>query len=220
MYNPNPENPEDMILKLAERFAKRGVVMPPEQRNIYEKVSEMVTGLTVIDIGCGTGIGTNILSREARYVWGIDYDAKNIEFAKQMFERKNTSGIGMTEFEVLDLVKPPSRELSRFSVIVCVDVLEHIEDYQTALNTIKRFYDPGRTTLFLSTPNRNAEKFKDNQDHPLNPHHIREWTAAEFYDIMIKNFQGVTLFSWDMTTTVDLDTKVTPLVAKAEGNLI
>jgi 2-polyprenyl-3-methyl-5-hydroxy-6-metoxy-1,4-benzoquinol methylase len=219
MYNPNPESKEDMVAKLAERFQKRGVVMSPEQRNIYEKISEMVTGLTVIDIGCGTGIGTNILSQEARYVWGVDYDPQHIEFAKQMFARKNTSGMGQVEFEVLDLVKPPSRELSKFSVIVCVDVLEHIEDYQTALNTIKRFYDPGKTTLFLSTPNRNdAEKFP--QDKPLNPHHVREWTIAEAYDIMIKNFQGVTCYSWDMETRIDLDSKITPVVFRAEGNLI
>ena len=86
------------------------------------------------------------------------------------------------------------------------------------MDTIKKFYDPGKTTFFLSTPNRNAEKFP--QDHPLNPHHVREWSAAEAYDIMIHNFQSVTCYHWNMEETVDLDTKVTPLVFKLEGALL
>ena len=128
-YKPNAESSEDMVLKLFERAAKRGVVMPPEQRSIYQKVSEMATGLTVLDVGCGTGIGTNILAREARFVWGIDRDQNHIDFAKQLFERKNLAALGQIEFQQFDLVNPPSREFAKFHIIVCVDVLEHIEDY-------------------------------------------------------------------------------------------
>jgi 2-polyprenyl-3-methyl-5-hydroxy-6-metoxy-1,4-benzoquinol methylase len=217
-YKENPELPENMISKHVERFEKHGLVMPEEQRTIYQEITKMITGLVVADIGCGTGIGTNILSQEARFVWGVDKDPKAIDFAKQMFERKPSCGLGQVSFEVLDLVNPPTREHGKFHVITCVDVLEHIEDYQTALNTIKRFYESGKTTLFISTPNNSNEKFP--KDHPLNPHHVRQWTCAEFYDIMIKNFQYVNLMSWNMKDLLDLNTTITPLVCKAEGNLL
>lgn len=219
-YKPNHESSENMVAKMVQRYETRGAVMPPEQREIYQKVSEMVTGLTVIDVGCGLGIGANIISREARFTWGIDKDPKHIDFANQMFERKTASGLGQLNFEVFDLTNPPSREFGKFHVITCIDVLEHIEDYQKALNTLKRFYDPARTTLILSTPNRNADKFKDNQDHPWNPHHIREWSAAEAYDIMIKNFQYVTVYDWKMDKTLELDTKITPIIFKIEGKAL
>ncbi len=217
-YQNNPESSENMVSKLFERFDKEGVVMPPEQRSIYEAVASRVTGLVVLDIGCGTGIGTNILGREARFVWGIDREQKHIDFARQMYERNNLSGMGLIKFEVFDLSNPLSRELSRFNVITCIDVIEHIEDYAKAFETLKRFYIPGKTTLFISTPNRNADNFP--QDKPLNPHHVREFTVGEFYDILVKRFQFVTLYNWDLETTVDLDTKVSPVVAKCEGGLL
>lgn len=219
-YKTNAESKEDMVQKLMERYTTRSVVMSPEQRMTYEKISEMVTGLLVLDVGCGTGIGTNILAREARYVWGLDREPEHIDFATQMFGRKNTAGMGMVEFMQLDLTNPPSREYSKFHVIVCIDVIEHIAAYQKALDTIKRFYEPGKTTLFISTPNRNAEKFKDNQDHPWNPHHIREFSIGEMYDILTKNFQYVTCLSWNMEDLQDLDSKVTPIVYKIEGAIL
>lgn len=219
-YQANAESSEDMVKKLFERFEKREAVMPPEQRMIYQKISEMVTGLNVIDIGCGVGVGTNILGREARFAWGLDREANQIEFANQMFQRKNLAGLGQVEFMQFDLTNPPSREFSKFHVITCIEVLEHIADYQKALDTIKRFYDPGKTTLFIATPNRNADKFKDNQDHPWNPHHIKEYTIAEMYDILIKNFQAVTCLDCTLEKPQDLDSKETPIVYRCEGNLI
>lgn len=215
----HPESAEDMVSKLFERYDKRGSVMPPEQREIYEFISKRATGLTVCDIGCGTGIGTNLLGREARYVWGLDREQKTIDFAKQMFTRENLAGMGLVHFDVLDLTNPPNREYAKFHIITCIDVLEHIEDYQTALNTIKKMYEPGRTTLYISTPNNNNEKFPKDKA-PINPHHVRQWTAAQFYDILVKNFQSVTLFSHNMIDTVDLDTTITPIVARIEGAIL
>ena len=74
-----------------------------------------------------------------------------------------------------------------------------------------------KTLGFITTPNRNSPDIQ--KDKPRNPHHVREWTAAEFWDVMCKNFKSVTLYKHDLSGTVDLDTTETPIVAKVEGLL-
>ena len=206
-YKENTEKEIDMVQRLYKRFETEGVIMPEEQRVIYEKLTQELTGNIVLDAGCGTGVGTQILGREARFVWGIDVNAKNIEYAKQMF------GSRTIRFDTIDLTNPPNRERSKFHAIVCIDVIEHINDYQKALDTLKTFFRPGITKLWISTPNREHEKL--DKDKPKNEFHVREWSPGEYYDILTKNFKYVTLFDTDFKT-VDLDTKTFILLAKCE----
>ncbi len=211
-YKENPEKEIDMVKRLYERFETEGIIMPEEQRILYEKLSEVMTGHVVLDAGCGTGIGTQILGREARFVWGIDTNKRNIDYAKQMFASK------VIKFDTIDLTNPPNRERSRFHHVVCVDVIEHIDDYQKALNTLKTFFRPGITKLWISTPNRENEKLQ--KDTPKNEFHVREWSVGEFYDILTKNFKYVTLYNHDLSSTIDLDSKTFIIVAKCEEPII
>ena len=207
-YTENPQKDIDMVERLITRFKTEGIIMPQEQRVIYEKLAEAMTGQIILDAGCGTGIGTQILGREARFVWGIDVNPGNIEFAKQMFASR------VIKFDTIDLINPPNRERSRFHAIVCIDVIEHIDDYQKAINTLKTFFRPGITKLWISTPNREHEKL--DKDKPKNEFHCREWSPGEFYDILTKNFKYVTLYDGEKMETVDLDTKTFIIVAKCE----
>lgn len=207
-YKENPEKPINMVERLYHRFETEGIIMPSEQRIIYEKLAEEMTGQIVLDAGCGTGVGSQILGREARFVWGIDSNERNIEYAKQMFGSK------VMRFDVFDLVNPPPRERSKFHAIVCIDVIEHIDDYQKALDTLKTFFRPGITKLWISTPNRNHESLQ--KDTPKNEFHVREWTPGEYYEILIKNFKYVTMFENDLSKTLDLDSKSFIILAKCE----
>lgn len=207
-YKENPQKEIDMVKRLFTRFETEGVIMPQEQRVIYEKLATAFTGQIILDAGCGTGIGSQILGREARFVWGIDSNKTNIEFAKQMF------GSRTIKFDVIDLLNPPNRERANFHSIVCVDVIEHIADYQKVLDVLKTFFRPGVTKLWISTPNRENEKLQ--KDTPRNEFHVREWSPGEFYDVLTKNFKYVTLYDAEKMETVDLDTKTFILVAKCE----
>jgi 2-polyprenyl-3-methyl-5-hydroxy-6-metoxy-1,4-benzoquinol methylase len=206
-YKENPQKEIDMVQRLYHRFETEGVVIPIEQRAIYEKLASMMTGQIILDAGCGTGVGTQILGREARFMWGIDSNPTNIEYAKQMFASRTI------KFDVLDLTNPPNRERSKFHSIVCIDVIEHIDDYQKALDTLKSFFRPGITKLWISTPNREHEKLQ--KDTPKNEFHVREWSVSEFYDILIKNFKYITLYDTDLNT-IDLDSKTFIVLAKCE----
>ena len=216
-YKENPEIQDfNDFDKVHERFKTKGIVKAPEQVRMYEAIAKnWCIGKSVIDAGCGMGIGTNILGREALGVLGVDNELQNIAAAKQFFENQKI------KFEVLDLLENESRPIATADIVVCIEVIEHVKDYDAIINSLKKFFDPKRKTiLFISSPNRNNENL--GKDHPNNEHHVREWTAGEFYDVLTKHFQSVVMFSgskvdtFEMEETVDGSTQDTPILAKCE----
>lgn len=206
--------------KVHKRFKEKGIMKDPIQMNMYEAISRnWCIGKAVVDAGCGMGIGTNILGREALGAWGIDSNGENVLVAKQLFENMKI------KFEVVDLLQDYERPFATFDVVVCIEVIEHVKDFDLLLNNLKRFYNPKRRTVFfISSPNRNSEKL--GHDHPKNEWHVREWTAGEAYEVMTKHFKTVVMYSaekldtFDHSETVDGDTKDTPVLFKCEDPIV
>jgi 2-polyprenyl-3-methyl-5-hydroxy-6-metoxy-1,4-benzoquinol methylase len=184
--------------------------------NIYKAISRnWCTGKSVIDVGSGIGIGTNILGWDAMGVWGIDNNPENIKVAKQLYETPRI------KFDDFDITNPPTRPVATFDVVVCIEVMEHIKDYETALLNLKRFHDPKRRTVFfISSPNRNNRRLS--KEKPENEFHVREWTAREFYDVLTKHFGSVVMYAaalinnFTQDETVDGNTPHSPILAKCE----
>lgn len=198
-----------------KRFKEKGTLIPDLQTRLYSAISrEWVSGRTVVDIGCSLGVGSNILSHNARHVWGIDVNEEAIKFATLAFRRPNA------EFAVLDVENPPMRELAKFEVVVMSEVIEHLADVETGLATVKGFFGPD-TVGFITAPNQNNDIVKENE--AKHGFHIQQWTAGEFYELMTKHFQSVVLYSaeklnqWNQEETIDGDSKDYLIVAKIEG---
>ena len=214
------ENPEIKVFpdldKVIARFEKKGILKVPTQVNMYAAIANnWCIGKAVVDVGCGIGIGTNVLGREAIGSFGIDINEESVNFARQMF------GNQKIKFEVADITKPVPRPIGSFDVVVAIELIEHIADFEAVLKGLKRFYDEKRRTLFfISSPNRNSDKIAD--DKPKNEYHVREWTAGEFYSVLTKHFRAVVLYSGERVSdfnqkeTVDGNTKGTPILAKCE----
>lgn len=216
-YQFNEEKPIEMVPRLADRFKNSGLVMPATQRTIYEKLTEKIVvndkgsvKKTVCDVGCGLGIGANILSKEARFVWGVDISEDNVSFARQMY-----GSDPRLRFDAFDVRDYP-REVAKFDVVSCVEVLEHCVDPEKVIAFIKRIMHPyPRSVAWITLPNRNSPLLQ--KDKPKNEFHIGEPNAAELYAFLEKHFEFIVLFGPDLETTHDLDTEVTPLVVKAEN---
>lgn len=156
----------------------------------------------ICDVGCGGGIGSNILSQEADFVWGIDIAEPSIKFAKVMFTRhkNNIYYNPQLTFDVVDIRDEP-RELMAFDILVCIEVIEHIDDYNTVLNFLKRLCKkdkhgdhlepPAGTIVYISSPNRNA--LRKSGKKPYNRRHVREWAPDELYAVLVKHFKYVIL---------------------------
>ena len=230
IINPNyVENEEvddkDQVMTNIAQFFKTNTLLFPPTRYMYAMVkdymiektqkhaqfSKHIWKPTVVDVGCGSGVGTNILSWEADFVWGIDKNEMSVNFARQAFTREK-NGIyysSQVMFDAFDIIKE-TRDTQWFDIVVAIEIIEHIKDYKTFLETIigkfaKRdkkgqfvgnkddeFYTG--TEFFISTPNRTHPKLGD--DKPKNQYHVREWTQEELVAVLSHYFSNVELYNY------------------------
>lgn len=217
----------DVVARLYERFRRTGWVMPEAQVRMYHAIKKtlplrvrehpeypkFVWALKVIDVGCGCGIGSNILSQGADFVWGVDKDEQAIRFARQMFARVKNEVYWSPQvsFDVIDVTAEP-RELMKFDVVVSIEVIEHLVNHRPLLAFLKRVGKPS-AVYFISTPNRDAWKGTGRAKRPRNPYHIREWNAREFRALLSEEFARVELFNRDLVPVSD-ETSETPILAR------
>ena len=98
-----------------------GTKLPSFARHIqrYAWASKWAAGKRVVDLGCGCGYGSFILSMVAEHVLGMDRNIEAFLFAKGHFERTNC------RFYQADLMTshiPPA------DVYIAFEVLEHLRD--------------------------------------------------------------------------------------------
>lgn len=226
-YHENEEVEEiDMISRMHGRFKGTGIVMPEAQKTLYTAIKnychtelvmknaqypKFIWKPKICDVGCGLGVGANILSQEAEYVLGLDKNQENINWAKQVFtrEKNNVYWTSQLDFEVSD-VMTEEREMMKFDIVTCVEVFEHLKNAYKLIVFLKKLMKP-KGVLFISTPNRNSEKIQ--KDRPRNDHHVRELSSNEFYSYLKSHFNTVELFDFSLNP-VDENTTVTPIVAK------
>lgn len=123
----------------------------------------------VLDYGCGTGYGTDILAKKYSHVVGADVDVDTIIGCKQNFRCANLDFIQLTPHR-----QPFPNET--FGYICSFQVLEHIKpnDALEYLNNIWRMLKPGGIAL-VTTPR--SENYQNG--HSGNLYHIKEYTFSE-----------------------------------------
>lgn len=141
----------------AERLVP-GVFSPaPELANHVHRylwALPRVEGRRVLEVGCGTGYGSLLLSWTASSVIAVDLDADAIAHARSHFP-----GI---DFRVADA---GDRLEQAVEVAVCFEVLEHVAEPEAVLRGIAQ----KSPRLLLSVPNPLASGSH------LNPHHVNDW---------------------------------------------
>lgn len=136
----------------------------------YRFAATRVAGCRVLDAGCGEGYGLALLrDAGAAHVTGADLDPMTVDHARRAY---GGDGIDVVECELMDL---PLAE-DAIDVTVSFQVIEHVHDVPGYLASLRRVTRPGGTVL-LATPNRLT--FTPGSDVPVNPFHVREFTAAE-----------------------------------------
>lgn len=99
-------------------------------------------GGEILEIGCGIGNFTNILSSYGT-VWAIDINKKYISQTSKRIHGKNRVGIG-------DVEKGQYFFKSKlFDTIICLNVLEHIKDDSRALENIFNLMKVGGKLILL-----------------------------------------------------------------------
>lgn len=110
--------------------------------------------LEVLDLGCGVGTIDFYLAQKGHTVTGIDIspDAINIcNAVKKQFDFKNT------QFVQGDVQKTVFKK--KFDLIICSEVIEHVEDDAGLLHTISGLLK-NEGILLLTTPSLNAPLYR------------------------------------------------------------
>lgn len=110
----------------------------------HERIAKMI-GKRVMEIGSGAGNFTRFLMGRELVV-ATDYAANHLHTIRQRFVENKRFRI--YEF---DATKAPSDELIAYKLdtVVCLNVLEHIEDDLGALNNMKSLLIPGGRLILL-----------------------------------------------------------------------
>ena len=88
----------------------------------YKFVAKMLEGKkNIVEVGCNAGFKTMLLAQFVENVYGIDYDAEQISFAKENFENKQARFLCKDIFDVKGSVNGIEND-----GIFALDVIEHI----------------------------------------------------------------------------------------------
>lgn len=112
-----------------------------------------LTGLTVLDIGCGGGLVAEPLTRLGAEVTGIDPASETIEAAKT-----HAAGAGLGIAYRAATAEELADEGLQFDAVLLLEVVEHVPDVPAFLKRIAPLVKPGGV-MILSTLNRTLKAY-------------------------------------------------------------
>lgn len=145
----------------------------------YVFATRFIKGGRVLDLACGSGYGAFFLKNAgALEVVGSDIDLGALDYARRHYQASGLryEGGGLDRLLEQD---------EKFDLITSFETIEHVPEPENFLRGLARCLKPDGV-LLVSTPFRLAENVVNGR--PANPHHLREWSFAEFAALAGKVF--------------------------------
>jgi 2-polyprenyl-6-hydroxyphenyl methylase/3-demethylubiquinone-9 3-methyltransferase len=154
LHKPNPIRLKWIKGEIAAHFADPGRASPSSPLVGRDPTSaEALTGLRILDVGCGAGILAEPLARMGAAVTGIDPSPELVEAA-----RLHAAESGLA----IDYRAATAEELAaageRYDVVTALEVVEHVTDVPAFVAACGALVKPGGLTIF-STINRTMKAF-------------------------------------------------------------
>lgn len=154
--------------------------------NFYRESFKMLRSInpeSILDVGAGEGFTLNKLEQEGigKNLEGIEYMEEAIELGKKLYPN--------VKIKKGDIYKLPYKDNS-FDVIICTEVLEHLDRPDEALTELKRVT---KKYLLLSVPNEpyfTIQRFlrgKNIKRLGAHPEHLQWWTHEAFLRFLKQN---------------------------------
>ena len=189
-------NLTNRIGDVPERFdpvSIQGEMTDAEHLVRYAWAAQLVQGRRVLDAGCGLGYGSGLLAGAgAAEVTGVDVAPAVVEAGNS----RVPAGVNLVEGDVHEL----QFEDGSFDLVVCFEVIEHVEDAGRVIAELARVLAPGGV-LAVSSPNRDVYV-------PGNPHHVHEFTPEELRAALQESFAEIRLLrqhQWIASAVLDDD---------------
>ena len=129
-------------------YIKNNIIETLELSNKQKPLS----GVKILDIGCGGGLLSEPMNRMGAEVTGIDASEKNIKIAK-LHAKKN-------DLKITYLCKSPEdmKNDEKFDVILNMEIIEHVKDVNFFLNTCSNLLKKNGI-MFVATLNKTLKSY-------------------------------------------------------------
>ena len=130
------------------KYIKENIINNFKLKNKFRPLS----GINILDIGCGGGLLSEPMSRMGANVTGIDASDKNIKIAK-LHSKKNKLKINYlcSSPEKLKVTK-------KFDVILNMEIVEHVEDIDFFLKSCSKLLKKNGL-MFVATINKTLKSY-------------------------------------------------------------
>lgn len=173
-----------------DKYQSRNPIVNAIMKGFENALSDFVLTVSpssIHEIGCGEGYHSLKWKRMGFNVSASDFSSQIIELAQQNAKAENLPSDMFRVRSVYDLTK----EEDAAELIVCCEVLEHLEFPDKALQSISRV---GSSNIILSVPREpvwrlmNAARGKYLRDFGNTPGHIQHWSKTSFMDLVSNYF--------------------------------
>jgi GT2 family glycosyltransferase/ubiquinone/menaquinone biosynthesis C-methylase UbiE len=156
-----------------------------EHLHRYSSILALAKDKIVLDIACGEGYGSGMLSKHAKQVYGVDINAELIAHASKTYGQKNISFLHGSAAAI----PLPDQCVD---MLVSFETIEHVPaDIQTKfVSEAKRVLKPGGL-MIISTPDK--KNYTDRYGHH-NEFHLKELYEEEFVALLKTGFAYVNLY--------------------------
>ncbi len=120
--------------------------------NIKNERSDFLTGISILDIGCGGGLISEPMARLGAKVTGIDASEKNVNVAKLHSEESGLS------IKYLNSSPEKLDEYEKFDVILNLEIVEHVENINLYIKSCNKLLKKNGL-MFTATLNRSFSSF-------------------------------------------------------------
>lgn len=114
-----------------------------------------LTGLRVLDVGCGAGLASEALARAGAAVTGLDAAAEALSAARA---HAAAGGLAIAYRQGMPESLLAAGEAGGFDAVLALEVIEHVADRDAFCRHLAALVRPGGA-VFLSTLNRTARSF-------------------------------------------------------------
>lgn len=155
-----------------------------EHLHRYALALNYVKNKIVLDIACGEGYGSFLISNKSKQVYGVDINEETIQFASQKYKNNNLTFLkGSTS-------KIPLED-NVVEVIISFETIEHHDEHDQMMLEMKRVLKPDGIVI-MSSPDKLYYSDKRNYK---NIFHVKELYKNEFKSLVEKYFNEAQILS-------------------------
>lgn len=166
----------NLVEKLLVNNPARALMQRLYEGPLLRKLGGRLDGARVLDVGCGRGVGVQILLEQfgASQVYGLDLDPQQVRRAQQRFAGKSEDRVVLAVGSVDKLPFPDEY----FDAVFDFGMLHHVVDWQAGVAEIQRVLRPSGLFFFeeVTRAALNRWIYRTFLDHPTE----NRFSEAEF----------------------------------------